>query len=658
MRLPALTDRVWHGYLPGAGPGLQYGYRVHGPYAPDEGHRFNPNKLLIDPYARALSNDVRWHPAMCGYIYDDPRGDITFDETDSAPHTPRSIVVDPAFDWEGDQGPRIAWNETIIYECHVKNLTARHPGIAPELRGTYGAVGAAPIIEHLQGLGVTAVELLPVHQGFHEGRLTTRGLVNHWGYDSIAYFAPSARYARQTLGGQVVEFKSMVKGLHRAGIEVILDVAYNHTGESGRLGPTLCMRGIDNASYYCLEAGRPRYYENHTGCGNCLNLEHPRALQLVLDSLRYWVEQMHVDGFRFDLATTLTRGRQGPDVQGAFVSAVLQDPVLAEVKLIAEPWDLGPNGYQVGAFPPRWVEWNDKYQAAMRAFWRGDDVPISEVARRIAGSSDLYQANGRSACGGINYVACHDGFTLHDLVSYERKHNEANAEDNRDGTDNNLSRNWGTEGPSDDEKVVATRERVKRSLISSLAFSLGVPMIGAGDEMGRTQDGNNNAYCQDGERFWVDWECDPRQESLLAFTRRVLGLRGKYPMFRRSDFLQGIGACGAELKDVTWLSAEGRELEPNQWNDRLRRAFGMLLHGHAGGAGTDGPCSGAAQTVLLLLNGGEGSQAFRLPTGPETGRWEWVVNTAQAQTQREPVRGEIVDVPEHSLILLEYEHVP
>ncbi len=695
IRLLAQTDQIWHGYVPGVSPGSLYGYRVHGPYLPEKGHRFNPHKILIDPYARALTGDVRWHPAMCGYLRDHSGGDITLDKTDSAAHVPKSVVIDPAFDWQNDRPPRIPWSETVIYECHVKGLTARHPEIPAKIRGTFQALGSEPIIDHLRGLGVTAVELLPIHQAFHEERLVSRGLLNHWGYNTIAFFAPNSRYATDSLGGQVTElksqvteFKSMVKALHRAGIEVILDVVYNHTGEGDHLGPTLSFRGIDNASYYRLEPQQPRYYENHTGCGNCLDVGHPRVLQLVLDSLRYWVREMHVDGFRFDLTTTLTRGPSGPDPHGSFVSAVMQDPVLSQVKLIAEPWDLGPDGYQVGRFPSGWTEWNDKYQIAMRAFWRGDVVPIGEVVRRLSGSSDLFQASGRETTAGVNYVACHDGFTLHDLVSYDHKHNDENGEENRDGTENNLSRNWGAEGPTDDEEILATRERVKRSLIATLACSLGVPMIGAGDEMGRTQGGNNNAYCQDSERFWVNWGHDEREGSLLRFTQRVLAVRRKFSALRRTAFLTGACTCDADIKDVSWLSAEGRELEPGDWEDRSRRAFGMLLHSQSRPTESrsdncpDGPapvedrsCSAVENrsyaavtnrchmTVLVILNGGEARVAFRLPIVPVSSRpaesrshWRWVINTAGAEVADEPVVGEAIDVPERSLVILEYEH--
>jgi len=664
IRLPACTNQVWHTYLPGLGPGTLYGYRVHGPYDPPQGHRFNPNKLLIDPHAKALGGHFKWDDALYGYIYDDPREDLCFDERDSAACVPKGIVIDPAFDWEGDRPPGTPWSDTVIYECHVKGLTARHPDVPPHLRGTYLGLACEPIIEHLTSLGVTAVELLPIHHALDERALVERGLVNYWGYNSIAYFAPHARYAGGAPGQGVHQFKSMVKTLHRAGIEVILDVVYNHTGEGGHLGPTLSLRGIDNASYYRLRPDDRRHYEDFTGCGNSLNTRHPRTLQLVMDSLRYWVRDMHVDGFRFDLATVLGRGRDGMDPNGAFFAAVLQDPILAQVKLIAEPWDLGENGYQVGNFPLGWAEWNDKYQTMMRALWRPcgtGDSPVNRAALscRLAGSADLYEATGRGPCAGINYVASHDGFTLHDLVSYEHKHNEPNGEDNRDGNDNNVSCNWGVEGPTDDAQITALREQMKRNFIAGLAFSLGVPMIAAGDELGRTQQGNNNAYCQDNEVFWVDWEIDEPRRELLDFVRRVLAIRRAGPAVQRCDFWRGQPVCQSGLKDVAWLNKDGTELTNDDWHDPKRRLLGMLTHGPTNERATEDAQDTATRTYLLIVNGEDRARRFRFPSVPGGGKWMWKVNTARSsQVSRLCHTSQAVTVTGRSLVLLEYRQIP
>ncbi len=654
-RLPARTNHVWHGFLPGAGPGLLYGYRVHGPYSPHEGHRFNPNKLLIDPYARALSGNVGWDDAVHGYIRGDPSADLSFDTRDSAALVPKGIVIDPAFDWDDDRAPRTALSDTVIYECHVKGLTARHPDIPGNQRGTYLAVASDPIIAHLQGLGITAVELLPVHHALDDLPLVERGLVNYWGYSTIGFFAPYSRYATGSLGQQVVEFKSMVKGLHRAGIEVILDVVYNHTGEGDQAGPTLSFRGIDNAVYYRIRAHERRYYEDFSGCGNSLSVRHPRVLQLVMDSLRYWVEEMHVDGFRFDLATTLGRGDMGFDRWGAFFAAVQQDPVLTNVKLIAEPWDVGDGGYQVGNFPIGWSEWSDKYRSSIRAFWRGDHVSVGEMSRRLTGSSDLYELSGRGPCAGVNYVACHDGYTLHDLTCYEQKHNEANGEGNRDGDNHNLSCNWGVEGPTDDEVITACREKARRNLLGTLAFSLGVPMIAAGDELGRTQYGNNNAYCQIGDEFAVNWALTSSQQELLGFVREVLALRRELSVLRRGTHLTGQPGCAAGLPDVKWLRADGNEFTLREWHDGKRRFLGMLLHEHPEGNSDGGGADRAIQTIYVILNGDERSHRCRLPAIPEPGRWVWRVDTALTHEVGEPIGGKTLEISGQSLILLQYK---
>ncbi|HYC32280.1 MAG TPA: glycogen debranching protein GlgX, partial [Gemmatimonadales bacterium] len=520
VRLPERTDQIWHAYLPDVRPGQLYGYRVHGPFEPNQGHRFNPAKLLLDPYAKAISGTIRWSDALSGYPMDRPEAerDLYADGANNAAGLPKCVVVESAFSWGDDRHPRTPWNRTVIYECHVKGMTMLHPDVPEPLRGTYLGLATDPIIDHLRSLGVTAVELLPVHHFVTDRRLHEQGLVNYWGYESIGFFAPDVRYATGGLGQQVAEFKSMVKRLHRAGIEVILDVVYNHTAEGNHLGPTLCFRGIDNEAYYRLDPERKRYYVDYTGCGNTVDLRHSRALQLVMDSLRYWVGEMHVDGFRFDLAPVLARESDAVSPFAEFFDVVRQDPVVSRVKLIAEPWDLGPGGYQAGGFPIGWGEWNGTYRDAVRQFWRGDGGQVGQLASRLAGSSDLYEAGGRSPLASVNFVTCHDGFTLHDLVSYEQKHNEANGEENRDGSDNNLSRNWGAEGPTEAVHVVRMRERIKRNFLATLAFSQGVPMLSHGDELGRTQRGNNNAYCQDNPVSWFDWSQQRRQDPLIAFT--------------------------------------------------------------------------------------------------------------------------------------------
>ncbi|MBI5442603.1 MAG: glycogen debranching protein GlgX, partial [Deltaproteobacteria bacterium] len=541
LRIPVLeqTDQVWHVYLPDARPGLLYGYRVHGPYEPRAGHRFNPAKLLRDPYARAISGTIRWNDALFGYTVGHPDADLSKDERDSAPFATKCIVVDQAFTWGGDRRPEIPWDKTIIYELHVKGFTKLHPKIPPELRGTYSGLADRNTIEYLLSLGVTSVELMPVHQYVHDRHLIERGLRNYWGYNTINFFAPHAEYAStRDPGRQVAEYKTMVKALHLEGIEVILDVVYNHTGEGSHLGPTLSFRGIDNASYYRLAPDR-RYYLDYTGTGNTLDMMHPRTLQLIMDSLRYWVKEMHVDGFRFDLAATLARELHEVDRLGAFFDIIHQDPVLSQVKLIAEPWDLGEGGYQVGNFPVLWTEWNGEYRNVVRRYWRGDGGQVANLAYRITGSSDLYARTGRRPHASINFVTCHDGMNLNDLVSYNAKRNEANGEGNRDGTDENLSWNCGAEGPTGDPGILALREKMKRNFLATLLLSHGVPMLFEGDELGHTKRGNNNTYCQDNELTWLNWELDETRENLLRFARLVIGLRRKHPVFRRRTFLRG-----------------------------------------------------------------------------------------------------------------------
>jgi glycogen operon protein len=654
----ALRERrghVWHAFLPDVRPGQLYGYRVQGPHAPERGHRFNPNKLLLDPYAKAISGPVAWCDAQLGHRVDDSALDLSFSLSDSAAFVPRCLVVDTAFSWGDDRPPRTPWSTTVLYECHVKGMTARHPGVPERLRGTYLGLASEPILDHLRGLGVTAVELLPVQQVAVDRPLLARGLTNYWGYNTIGYFAPDPRFATGALGEQVLEFKCMVKAFHRAGIEVILDVVYNHTGEGGRLGPTLCFRGIDNASYYALRPGEPREYLDWTGCGNSLRLSHPRVLQMVLDSLRYWVGEMHVDGFRFDLATTLARDPLEFSADARFLSAVQQDPVLAGVKLIAEPWDLGPGGFRVGGFPSGWAEWNAPWRDTVRRFWRGDEGQTAALASRLSGSSDLFQASDRGPQAGINFVTCHDGFTLHDLVSYEHKHNEANGEDGADGSDANYARNWGAEGETEKIHVLRMRERTKRNLLATLAFSQGVPMLSHGDEIDRTQRGNNNAYCQDGELSWLDWSLGEYERKLLDFTARVLALRREHPAFRRRRFFAGDPARGEGVKDVTWLRPDGKPMTVEDWHDPRSRVLGMWIHGDALDELDERGRPSRGPTLLLLLNAGARSRLFLLPALPEIGTWRELVNTAQAT--RRPVRRPGVNLVAHSLILLEFEAV-
>ena len=651
LALPERTGFVWHGYLPGARPGLAYGYRVHGPYAPERGHRFNPAKLLIDPYARALSGSVRWDDAQLGYAILEPGGRTAPSTADSAPHVPKCLVVADAYPWDGDRPPRTPLADTLIYECHVKGMTMRHPGVPPELRGTYLGLASDPILEHLRALGVTAVELLPIHQIAAERTLTERGLVNYWGYNSIAYFAPDPRFATSSDGGQVAEFKTMVRRFHRAGIEVLLDVVYNHTGEGNHLGPTLSLRGLDNATYYRLAADDPAAYVDCTGVGNTLNMAHPRAVQLVVDSLRYWVSEMHVDGFRFDLAPTLGREDDGFDRRAAFFQVLAHDPVLSRVKLIAEPWDLGYDGYQTGSFPGGWLEWNDKYRDTMRRFWRADTGAVPELASRISGSSDLFQAADRTPLASVNFVTCHDGFTLRDLVTYEAKHNEANGEGNRDGNDHNLSRNWGVEGPTATPAIARVRARTVRNMIATLLFSQGVPMLSHGDEIGRTQRGNNNAYCQDNELAWLDWDLDAERRELLAFVRTAAAAFHAHPALRRRRFFTGrpIGADGQ--RDIVWLRPDGHEMTAADWSSPATHALAMLIHDDGSGAAS-AHANGERADLLLLLNGSMRSRAFTLPAPALQGRWREVLSTAH--TGERVLRTPSTLVVAHALVLLQY----
>lgn len=624
VELHEQTDLIWHCYLPEARPGMLYGYRVHGPYKPDQGHRFNPNKLLLDPYARYIAGDVQWNDALFGYTIGSKREDLSFDRRDSARYMPKCKVIDTAFTWGEDRNPRIPWNDMIIYETHVRGFTMNHPEVPPAMRGTYAGLSSAPVIEHLKRLGITTVELMPVHAFVDDRYLVERNLSNYWGYNTIGYFAPESHYSSS---GKVAEFKTMVKTLHSAGMEVILDVVYNHTAEGNQLGPTLSFRGVDNASYYRLPVDNRRYYEDFTGCGNTLNMVHPRVLQLIMDSLRYWVLEMHVDGFRFDLASALARELHAVDRLGAFFDILRQDPVLNEVKLIAEPWDLGEGGYQVGNFPVGWSEWNDKYRDTMRAYWKGDGGLIGDFAQRITGSSDLYGHSGRRPHASINFVSAHDGFTLADVVSYNEKHNDANHEGNRDGHDNNLSWNCGVEGHSDDPELRALRARQQRNMLATLLLSQGVPMLLAGDEINRSQRGNNNAYCQDNEISWLNWEMDDDKQKLLTFTQRVIALRHAHPVFRRRDFYKGHPVRGLDVKDIVWLLPDGGEMTDYQWDQHFARCLGVYLAGEAL-TETDGRGRPVRdQNFLVLFNAHHETLPFKLPDY-EGKRWSALLDTA------------------------------
>jgi glycogen operon protein len=657
VRIEECTDFVWHIYLPESRPGQLYGYRVHGLYEPEAGLRFNPAKVLIDPYAKAIAGNIDWSDALFGYRIGDPKADLSLDDRENAGSIPKCVVVDQAFTWGGDQLLRTPWDRTVIYEVHVHGFTARHPDVPKNLRGTYAGLATPEVIEHLQHVGVTAVELLPVHHFVRDKHLVDRGLTNYWGYNSIGFFAPDIRYAASPeRAHHVWEFKTMVKALHNAGIEVILDVVYNHTGEGNHLGPTLSFRGIDNASYYRLVPDHPRFYQDYTGCGNTLNVRHPRVLQLIMDSLRYWVLEMHVDGFRFDLASTLARELHDVDRLSAFFDIIHQDPVLSQVKLIAEPWDLGEGGYQVGNFPAGWAEWNGRYRDAIRRYWKGDGGQVAELAYRLSGSSDLYEGGGRRPHASINFVTAHDGFTLHDLVSYNHKHNEANGEDNRDGTDDNLSWNCGVEGPTNKPSIAALRERQKRNMLATLLLSQGVPMLCSGDEIGRTQGGNNNAYCQDNEISWVDWTLSKPQQALLTFTKGLIALRQKHPVFRRRRFFQGRRIRGMEVKDLYWLRPDGKEMTDEDWAQGYVRCLGVRL---AGDAMEEKDAKGRPlldETFLVLLNAHHEPRPFTLPAHKRGVRWQPVFDTASYDTNGKPVTlfrgGDQYDLEARSLAVL------
>ncbi len=648
------TDQVWHCYLPEARPGQLYGYRVHGPYDPNNGHRFNPNKLLLDPYAKDIVGQVRWNDALFGYTIGDKAEDLLPDPRNSAHGVPKSRVIDTAFTWGDDQPLRTPWHDTVIYELHVKGFTIHHPEVPSPYKGTYAGLATEAAIEHFKLLGITAVELMPVHSFISDRHLAEHGLSNYWGYNTIGYFAPHAAYSAS---GDVNEFKTMVKRLHSNGIEVILDVVYNHTAEGNQLGPTLCFRGIDNVAYYRLMPDQQRYYMDYTGCGNSLNMMHPRVLQLIMDSLRYWVQEMHVDGFRFDLAPTLTREVHAVDRFGAFLDIVHQDPVLSRVKLIAEPWDLGEGGYQVGNFPIGWTEWNARFRDTMRAYWKGEGSLIGELAYRMTGSSDLYEQSGRRPYASINFVTCHDGFTLTDLVSYNDKHNLENLEDSRDGENNNLSWNMGVEGPAPKNlNINNARRQQKRNFLTTLLLSQGVPMLLAGDEMGRTQNGNNNAYCQDNEISWVNWEIDVYDQEFLDFVRKVISVRNEHPVFRRRHFFQGRHIKGANVKDIVWLRPDGEEMTDREWNLYHARCLGLLLHGDAIEEHDERGRKIYDNTFLLLLNADAKPISFRMPSHVGIARWGVEIDTCYANGERTDRRtfntGESYPLQGRSTVLL------
>jgi isoamylase len=653
--LPEVDGFVWHAFLPGVEPGQRYGYRVYGPNDPKRGHRCNPNKLLLDPYAKALEGVIDWDQSVFGYDFGDPDSP---NNDDSATVMPKSVVINPFFDWGVDRPPRRQYAETVIYETHVKGFTKRRTDIPAQMRGTYAGIAHPTMIEYLTNLGVTAIELMPVHHFANDAHLLEQGLSNYWGYNTIAFFAPDSKYSSsRTPGGQVQEFKAMVRALHEADIEVILDVVYNHTAEGNNLGPTLCFRGIDNAAYYRLMDGDLRYYADYTGTGNSLNVRNPHALQLIMDSLRYWVTEMHVDGFRFDLAAALAREFYDVDRLSSFFELVQQDPVVSQVKLIAEPWDVGPGGYQVGNFPPQWTEWNGKYRDTMRDFWRGQSATLGEFASRLTGSADLYEHSGRRPVASINFVTCHDGFTLHDLVSYNSKHNYANGENNRDGTDDNRSWNCGVEGPTKDEAVLALRAKQKRNFIATIFLSQGVPMLCHGDELGRTQNGNNNGYCQDNELTWIHWR--HRDEALEEFTRRVSQLRHDHPILRRRRFFDGRpvsrGKRAGGLPDIAWFTPDGREMTEQDWGSGFGRSIAVFLNGNGI---PDLDVRGERvrdDDFMLMFNAHDEAIEFQVPDKPYPESWVPVLATSP-ESESDPVKcGEPVRVPSRSLLVLQRE---
>ena len=634
IELTERTHQIWHVYLPEAKPGQLYGYRVHGPYEPQNGHRFNPFKLLIDPYAKAIAGTIEWHDSLFGYIMGVPDPDLTFNRIDSAPYVPKSVVIDPNFDWEGDKSPKTSYHKSIIYETHVKGFTKQHPEIPEEIRGTYSALAHPVTIKYLTDLGITAIELMPVHHFIRDRHLAENNLENYWGYNSIAFFAPDIRYSKcDKAGEQVTEFKNMVKELHKAGIEVILDVVYNHTGEGSHMGPTICFRGIDNSSYYRLTEDK-RFCMDYTGTGNTLNVMMPNVLRLIMDSLRYWILDMHVDGFRFDLASTLARELHAVDRLGSFFDIIHQDPVISQVKLIAEPWDIGEGGYQVGKFPPGWAEWNGKYRDCLRDYWRGADSMLGEFAQRFTGSPDLYQSDSRKPTASINFITAHDGFTLHDLVSYNEKHNLANGENNNDGESHNRSWNCGAEGPTDDPDIIELRKKQKRNFLLTLFLSQGVPMLVAGDEFGRTQSGNNNAYCQDNEISWLDWENSDKD--FLAFTQKIIHFRKNHPTFRRRRWFQGEPVFHSGLEDIAWFLPTGTEMTEENWQHDFAKALGVFLNGH--GIKSLGPKGEQIldDSFYVIFNAYHAELEYKLPNEKYGEQWIKILDTSENLINENP----------------------
>ena len=650
--LPEYTDQIFHGWLPGVGPGQIYGYRVHGPYAPEAGHRFNPNKLLLDPYAPAHFGELHWDPALFGYQLGHPDDDLSFDERDSAPFMVKSVVIDPTFDWKGQpkRNP-IPWDQTILYETHLRGYTMKHPAVPEPLRGTYVGMKTPAVLDYIKKLGVTSIELLPIHSFILDSNLLEKDLTNYWGYNSIGFFAPNTRYAAEP-EQSLREFKEMVSAIHEAGLEVILDVVYNHTAEGNERGPTLSFKGIDNASYYRLLPDQPRYYVNDTGTGNTVNLSHPRVIQMVTDSLRYWAEETHVDGFRFDLGTILAREPNGFDNQSGFLKACSQDPTLGTVKLIAEPWDCGPGGYQVGEFPPGWAEWNDKFRDEVREFWKGDLV-AAKLAPRLLGSPAEFDRQGRKPWACVNFVTAHDGFTLNDCVTYNEKHNEANGEDNKDGSSDNRSFNYGAEGPTDDPEIGRVRARQIRNMLATLLLSQGTPMLLAGDEFGRTQGGNNNAYCQDSDISWVNWDIEEKGQSLIRFVSRLTTLRRRFPILRRNRFLTAAYNEELDIKELTWVNAGGGEMMPGDWD--TAQCFGLMLDGRAQPTGIKK--RGLDATLLMVFNAWHDLVSFKLPPAAEQ-NWKLIIDTnlSEAEEEKEDKRfaGEqVYDVTGRSFLLFE-----
>jgi len=654
IRVKEIDNHIWHVYVPQLKPGQLYGYRVYGPYEPQNGHRFNPNKLLIDPYAKALSGRVEWHNSIFGYEVGHPEQDLSFSEEDSAPYVPKGVVIDPSFDWENDAAPKIPYHQSIIYEAHVKGLTQLHPDLPDKIRGTYSAIAHPAIIQHLKELGITAIELMPVHQFVNDGFLREKGLSNYWGYNTIGFFAPDIKYSGNGhFGGQVNEFKNMVKELHKAGIEVILDVVYNHTAEGNHMGPTLSFRGVDNACYYRLASDR-RFCFDYTGTGNTLNAMLPSVLRLIMDSLRYWILDMHVDGFRFDLASTLARELHEVDRLGSFFDIIHQDPVISQVKLIAEPWDIGEGGYQVGNFPPGWAEWNGKYRDCMRDYWRGADSMLSEFALRFTGSPDLYKEGYRKPTASINFITAHDGFTLHDLVSYNEKHNEENGENNQDGESHNRSWNCGAEGATDDVNIITLRNKQKRNFLTTLFLSQGVPMLVAGDELGKTQQGNNNAYCQDNEISWINWQNADRD--LLSFTQKLIHFQHAHPVFCRRRWFKGRPIQGSGVEDIAWFLPNGTSMSEGNWREDFAKSLGVFLNGKALKA--DGPKGEHLidNSFYIIFNAYDGELPYVLPSEEFGSGWIKVIDTNENFFQEENGPGfapaETIKVPGRSVVVL------